>query len=235
MRRRSLIKTALLLVALLALSVGIVGSLLKQEPEFYVRENADGLRAEDPPQSAKVVTRLNELMGDMRASQKGEWSSTFTAEELNAFFREGASGTNPLTKALVGDLPDPRIAIDDDRLRIAFRQGDNFWSTVVELELRMWLVKDQFNLVAVEIVGFRAGSLPLPKNWVLDDVASAARRLSADVNWYRKGDNPVALCKLYANQSRPETQVSTLRIGDGSLSIGGRHTGQGAADSPEIK
>lgn len=235
MRRRSLIKTGLILIALLALSVGIVGSLLKQEPEFFVRENADGLRADDPAQAGKVVTRLNELIEDMRTTQKGEWGQSFSAEELNAFFREGASGTNPLTKALIEDLPDPRISIEDDRLRIAFRQGEDFWSTVVELELRMWLVKDQSNTLAVEIVRFQAGELPLPKNWVLNDIATAARRLSADVNWYRKGDNPVALCKLYANQSRPENQVTTLRIGDASLSIGGRHTGQQPAGSSVIK
>jgi len=235
MRRRSLIKTLLILALLLATSFGIVGSLLKREPEFYVRENADGLRADDSVQAGKVVTRVSELMDDMRATQKGDWGSTFTAEELNAFFRERESGTNPLTQALFADLPDPRVAIEDDRLLVAYRYGEGFWSTIIEVEVRMWLVKDQSNVVALEIVRFQAGAIPLPKNWVLDDIGAAARRLSADVNWYRKGGNPVALCKLYANQSRPETQVTTLRIGDSSLTVAGRHTGPQAAGSTEVK
>lgn len=236
MRRRSFFKSLLLLVALFAVSGGIVVFLLKQEPEFYVRENTDGLRPDDSVQAGKVVTRLNELMEDIRASGKGDWGSTFTAEELNAFFREGESGTNPLTSAILGDLSaPPRVAIEGDRLKVAFRQGEDFFSTVVELELKMWLVKDQTNTVAIEIVRFQAGGMPLPKSWILDDIAGAARRLSADVNWYRSGSNPVALCKLYANQSRPETIVTTLKIGDSNLSIGGRHTGAPPAESPEIK
>jgi len=228
MRRRGLIKTLLILAALFALSVVIVGMLLKQEPDFYVREKKDGPRPDDSAQAGKVVTRLNELMEDVRMTQKGDWGATFTADELNAFFRDGESGTNPLTAALLGDLPDPRVSIDDDRLRIAFREGNDFWSAIILLELRMWLVEGQSNLVAMEIVRFQAGAMPLPKNWVLDDIGHAARRLSADVNWYRNGENPVAICKLYANQHRPETQVTTLRIGDGCLAIGGRHTGQPA-------
>ena len=62
MRRRAFIKTLLILALLLAASFGIVGSLLKQEPEFYVRENADGLRADDSAQAGKVVTRISELI-----------------------------------------------------------------------------------------------------------------------------------------------------------------------------
>lgn len=225
MRRRSLFKTAVILFSLVALSLGIVGWLLKREPEFYVRENTALAGDEDSIQSGKVVTRLNELMEDMRSSQKNDWGATLSAGELNSFFRDGGSGTNPLSKGLVANLPDPRVAIEDDRLRIAFRYGEEFRSTVVQMELRMWLVKDQSNLVAVEIVRFQAGGVPLPKSWVIDDIAATARGLSADVNWYRRGGNPVALCKLYANQNRPETQITTLRIGDGGLSIGGRHTG----------
>ena len=226
MRRRSLFKTLFILAALLAVSLGIVGTLLKREPDFYVRENTDLTRAEDSAQAGKVVTRISELMDDMRATQKGDWGASFTADELNAFFRERESGTNPLTAALFADLPAPRIAIEDDRLRIAFRHGEGLLSTIIELEVRMWLVKDQSNVVALELVRFRAGALPLPKNWILDDIGSAARGLGSDVSWYRKDGNPVALCKLYANHARPETQVTTLRIGDSMLSIGGLHTGQ---------
>ena len=211
------------MVTLLVILLGIVGLLLKQEPEFYVRENTTILRAEDSAQAGKVVTRLNELMDDMRATQKGEWGASFPAEELNAFFREREN--NPFIEKITGDLPDQRVAIEDDRLRIAIRKGSGFFSTVVEVEVRLWLVKDQSNLMALEVVGFRAGALPLPKNWILDEISTAARRLNADVNWYRNGSNPVAICRLYSNQSRPETQLTNFRIGESTISIGGRHTG----------
>ena len=224
MRRRSFYKAVLLMVMLFIVSLGIVGFLLKQEPEFYVRENANIVRADDSAQAGKVLTRLNELMEDMRTTQKGDWEASFQADELNAFFREREN--NPL--ADLGDIPDQRIAIEDDRLRIAIRKGSGFFSTVVEVEVKLWLVKDQSNLMALEIVGFRAGALPLPKNWILDEISTAARRLNADVNWYRNGSNPVAICRLYSNQSRPETQLTNFRIGESTISIGGRHTGSPA-------
>ncbi len=224
MRRRSFYKAVLLMVMLFIVSLGIVGFLLKQEPEFYVRENANIVRADDSAQAGKVLTRLNELMEDMRTTQKGDWEASFPADELNAFFREREN--NPL--ADLGDIPDQRIAIEDDRLRIAIRKGSGFFSTVIEVEVRLWLVKDQSNLMALEIVGFRAGALPLPKNWILDEISTAARRLNADVNWYRNGSNPVAICRLYSNQSRPETQLTNFRIGESTISIGGRHTGSPA-------
>ncbi len=224
MRRRSFYKAVLLMVMLFIVSLGIVGFLLKQEPEFYVRENANIVRADDSAQAGKVLTRLNELMEDMRTTQKGDWEASFPADELNAFFREREN--NPL--ADLGDIPDQRISIEDDRLRIAIRKGSGFFSTVIEVEVRLWLVKDQSNLMALEIVGFRAGVLPLPKNWILDEISTAARRLNADVNWYRNGSNPVAICRLYSNQSRPETQLTNFRIGESTISIGGRHTGSPA-------
>ena len=224
MRRRSFYKAVLLMVMLFIVSLGIVGFLLKQEPEFYVRENANIVRADDSAQAGKVLTRLNELMEDMRTTQKGDWEASFPADELNAFFREREN--NPL--ADLGDIPDQRIAIEDDRLRIAIRKGSGFFSTVIEVEVRLWLVKDQSNLMALEIVGFRAGALPHPKNWILDEISTAARRLNADVNWYRNGSNPVAICRLYSNQSRPETQLTNFRIGESTISIGGRHTGSPA-------
>ena len=46
-----------------------------------------------------------------------------------------------------------------DRLKIGFKYGDGFWSTVVWVELKVWLVKDKPNLVAVEQMSSAAKSL----------------------------------------------------------------------------
>ena len=146
MRRRSLYKTLLLIFVLVALSLGIVGFLLKQEPEFYVRENAEALRPEDSVQAGKVVTRLNELMEDMRSPQRGDWGTSFSAEELNALFREGESGTNPLTAELVADLPDPRVAIDGERFKIALPpQRNRLISQAVRHDLGFAAMSETFN------------------------------------------------------------------------------------------
>ena len=33
----------------------------------------------------------------------------------------------------------PRVAIEGDRLKIGFKYGEGFWSTVVWVELKVWL------------------------------------------------------------------------------------------------
>ena len=64
-----------------------------------------------------------------------------------------------------------------------YREG--FWSTVVWLELKVWLVADQTNLAAVEVCNLKAGMLPFGSQTILDKIADVARESSIDVTWYR--------------------------------------------------
>jgi hypothetical protein len=50
-----------------------------------------------------------------------------------------------------------------DRVRLAFRYGAEWWNTVITIDLRLWLVKSEANVVAMELVGY-AGSLPISRS-----------------------------------------------------------------------
>lgn len=224
MRRQSTIRALLLILVILGIAGVSLGYLLQQEPDYYVNEWKSPADIDDSAVASDVLTKLNDLMNDLQNNRQASWGSTYSAEELNSFFRERQSGKNALISGLLGDVPEPRFAIRDDRLFIAFRYGEGTFSTVISIEVKAWLVKDQPNLIAISFVGFKAGALPMPKYLILDRFAQMARKHNAEVNWYRHDGQPVALCQLYANQSRPDSQIDTLKIAQGRIMIGGKHS-----------
>ena len=170
--------------------------------------------------SAKLVTRVQDLKNEIRS--KPEWGDTFTAEDLNCFFVENMSRRDGLCSVLPDGLHSPRVSIDGDRLRLGFRYRQGFWSTVVWVELKVWLVANEVNLIAVEVCDLSAGGLPIGSHSILDAITEAARDSNIEVTWYRNKGNPVGLFRLYADQPRPAAQVLTLEVKDGKIVIAGR-------------
>lgn len=217
MRRwRSLFLTALILFAAVGGLGGLLAALLKHEPGFYA-DRSDGC---DPAAGPRVLTRFGDLKNDIRS--KAEWGATFTADELDAFCRQSLCQEGGLAGVLPSGLSDPRVSIDGDRVRVAARYGSGFWSTVVSVELRAWLVKNETNTVALELVGLWAGGLPLGTQSMLDSVTESARDANVMATWYRYDGHPVGVFRLYADQPRPTTQILRFTVEDGRLTLAGR-------------
>jgi hypothetical protein len=225
-RRRPFILAMLILISAVALVLAGLVAALRRDPAFYAAANR-------PPdwdtheRSAKLVTRVMELQNDVRA--RDEWGDTFTADDLNAFFIENFGPKGRLADALPAGLHSPRVVIGGDRLFVGARYREGFWSTVVWLELKVWLVAEQANVAAVEVCGMKAGALPVGSQSILDRIAEAARASSVEVTWYRHGSNPVGLFRFFARQPRPTSQVTTLEVRDGKVVVAGRSYLEGAA------
>lgn len=218
MRRKPLLLTTAILSAAAAAVVGVLGLLLKHEPEFYAAHEPYGCEAQE--QSAMLVTRVQDLKNDIRS--KAEWGAVFRAEDLNCFFQENLSQGGGLTGVLPKGCHSPRVTINGDRLKLGLQYGSGFWSTVIWLEMRAWLVKDETNLIALELCGLKAGALPLGCQSLLDSISEAAHDSNIDVTWYRNDGNPVGMFRFYADQLRPTTQIHTFRVSDGAVTIAGR-------------
>jgi hypothetical protein len=107
-------------------------------------------------------------------------------------------------------------------MRVAFRYGSGFWSTVLTYELRVWLVPTEVNTLAVEIVQRKAGGLPIAAQSLLSDFKELARAKNLDVTWYRQEGNPVAIIRLPTNRARPNAQLLRFDVVDGQLTIVGQ-------------
>src|SRR5439155_15409796 len=129
------------------------------------------------------------------------------------------------SSAAMFELPDEvhdiRIGLDKDRLRIGFRYEGGWWSSVISVNLRVWLVAKETNVVALELCGFHAGGLPLGTQVLLDFISEAARKHNIEVTWFRHGNHPVALLHFQANQPRPTILLRQLELQPGGFMIAG--------------
>lgn len=218
-RRRPLLFALLILLAAGTAALGALTYAAKKEPPFYAAANQPG-DWDTLERSGKFLTRVMDLQNDIRA--RDEWGDTFSADDINAFFIENMGPKGRLAESLPKGFHSPRVAIQGDRLFLGVKYREGFWSTVVWLELKVWLVKDQTNVAAVEVCNLKAGGLPFGSQTLLDKIGDVARESSIDVTWYRHGGNPVGLFKFFAKQPRPTSQVLTLETKDGKLVIAGR-------------
>ena len=230
MRRRRPFYLALLM--LLTAIVLIFGGLLwaaKKEPAFYTAANQPG-DFDTHERSSRLRTRVWDLQNDIRA--KEEWGDTFTADDLNAFFIENMGPKGELTDKLPEGFHSPRISIQGDRLFLGWMYRQGFWSTVVWLELKVWMVAEQTNMAVVEVCNLKAGGVPFGAQSILDRISDVARESSIDVTWYRNKNNPVGVLKFFSKQPRATSQVLTLDVKDGKVVIAGRSDQKVAPQAP---
>ena len=218
-RRRPFFFALLILLAATGLVLGGLVFAGKREPAFYADANQPS-DFDTHERSAKLLTRVMDLQGEIRA--KEEWGDTLTADDINAFFIENLGPKGRLVDALPKGFHSPRISIEGDRLFLGVKYREGFWSTVIWLELKIWLVADQTNVAAVEVCNLKAGRLPFGSQSILDKLADVARESSIEVTWYRNKSNPVGLFKFFAKQPQATSQVLTLDVRDGKLMIAGK-------------
>jgi hypothetical protein len=231
MRRRPKLVALALLFAISSAVLGIVGWMLKREPAFYTAAECAG-DYETREKSSRLLTRVQDLKNEIRT--RGEWGDTFTTDELNCFFSESMTPRGTFSGLLPKSFHSPRVSISGDRLKLGFRYGEGFWSTVIWVELRIWLVAYEMNLMAVEVCDLRAGQLAVGTQSILDAIADTARESNIDVTWYRHNGNPVGLFRFFADQPHPASQLLTLEVRESKVLIAGRSIQEPTSIMPPV-
>jgi hypothetical protein len=211
------------IVVLLACGANLVLLLIRHEPEFY-REAAlrEGQGNERAKRSGEFITRLNGLQQDITSLK--EWGGEFREEWINSFFDEQFVPMGFAKRVLPEGISAPRIAIEPEQIRLAFRYRLGPFSTIISINMRVWLTPKEPNVIALELRGLHAGSLPIAAQSLLDTVSEAARQNNIEVTWYRHEGNPVALLRLQADQDRPTYRLEHLVLQQGIITIAGHST-----------
>src|SRR5262249_11927769 len=154
------------------------------EPSRYAETSAP----EDPAERLKDSEAFEaEFTGLISGAINGEreWGAVFTQEQINSYLTEGFVHSRLADTLVPESISDPRATLGPDRMRVAFRYGSGFWSTVVSIDLRLWIPELQPNVVAVQLLGMHAGALPVSSQLLLERVSEAARDHGLEVTWYR--------------------------------------------------
>jgi hypothetical protein len=226
MSRRSVLLATGVLLLLSACAAAAAAVLVRHEPAFYVRA-AQPAGAARKKQSNDFYTQFCALKSNMDATR--EWAAQFTEDQVNSYLQEGFRTSGVEELMLPDGISDPRVAIEADRLRLGFRYGSGLWSTVVTIDLRVWVAKGEPNVVGLELQGMQAGALPISAQSLLEHVSEAARRQNVEVTWYRYDGNPVALLRFQSRRSRATVQLQQLELQPGKLMIQGHSIDPGAA------
>jgi hypothetical protein len=221
-------RTIFLLTGAIILLLGGLGTglafLVFHEPAFYRRCSIEPGSARKTLSKA-CFTRFCYLISCIRegiGDGKDEWAVEFTQEQLNAFFEEDFLNLPEAEELKRKGMSSPRIILEPDRIRLAFRYGNDRWNSIISFDVRVWLAPKEQNVIAIEILGRHAGALPISAQWLLDSLAEQFRdSRNVEVTWYRHEGKPVALLHLQSDRPRATFQLRRLVVDQGRLTIVG--------------
>src|SRR5262245_40868198 len=148
-------KSVLFGVGGVALLLGSVASalalLVLHEPGFYTRSAL-------PPgpvrkqHSKAFVAELSHLLNGIYNLYPA-WSGPSTDAQIDVYLEEDFLASGNAEKVLPDGISAPRVVIEPDKIRLAFRYGNDPWSTIISIDLRVWLAPKEPNVVALELQG----------------------------------------------------------------------------------
>jgi hypothetical protein len=224
MPRRKLLSWSILGVIVTAAALTALVSLVYHEPAFYRRVYVF------PSEQRNIVAeqffvKFGEMCDHFRDQgfyhKRRDWNYTFTSEQINSYFEEDLQHGNVAEALERHSISSPRLSVEHDRLRLAFQYGSGLWSSVISVDFRIWLVPKEVNVVALEILGRRAGALPISAQFLFNQITELARKRNVDITWYRHNGNPVALLRFQSDRVRPTAQLRRLELRPGMITIGG--------------
>jgi hypothetical protein len=215
--------------ATLTVVVVLAALLLKHEPGFY-RQSLRGHGEEGKDLSKNFIGKMAALITCMMDG-KGDWEFSLTQDEINSYFEEGFISLGESEALRKHGIHEPRLVCEDNKLRLAFRYGSGLLATVVSYDLRIWLVPRECNTVAIEILGKRAGAIPLSTQSLLDGISDVVRTKGIDVTWYRHDNNPVAIVRFQGERPNRTGRLLRLAVCYGSVEVAGR-SGEDPAQPP---
>ncbi len=216
---RPLLIAALVTTVLAGLAMWGILQASRHAPDFYRQALAAPIKAqaEEGDQFERAALGLHNQLQHL-----GRWEASLSQEQINGWLAIDLPSKFP--KALPGGVSEPRIAIEDGKMRIALRYQGGGIDTVLSLTGEAYLTS-QPNEIAVRLDQARAGMVPIPLSRFLDEIAARAARANVPLRWTEVGGAPVALIRPPLDASevgRRRVVLDRLQLDQGQLVLGGR-------------
>jgi hypothetical protein len=220
MRRKSIFLAAGIVLLTVAAILTTLALLARHEPRFW-REAAVAPGKVRQDQSKAFVKQFVYMVNAI-LDRHPKWQVIFSEAQINSFFEEDFLSPGYADKLLPPDVKTPRVVLQQDKIRLAFRYGNPPWSTVISIDFRVWLAPKECNVVVLELQSLHAGSLPISAQSLLEQLSEILRRRNIDVTWYRHNGNPAAVLRFQTDQPRPTVQLLQLKLDNGMLRLAGQ-------------
>ena len=218
MSRKSLFLAIAIVLALAGMVGSGLGMVVRHVPAFYARAAVPAGEGRKSASGNFLAACIKMVTG----FSNGEFDGQFQEEEINSYLQEDWVTKHCIDNPMPPGISDPRVALDEDRIRLGFRYGSGLASTIVSLDMRVWLVKSETNLVALKFEKIHAGALPISAQSLLEQIADFAHQKDIEATWYRHQGRPVLLLRFQADRSNPNFQLSQLEVRPGQLRIAGQ-------------
>ena len=201
---RCAIRFILVTVVLVAAATWLIYASAQKEPEFYqaALSLSEQAQAEQGDEFEKQVI---EVQNNARIQR--QWQAVFTEAQINGWLASGFPVKFP--NSLPRNVSDPRVGIETDVLRIAFRFNSTRIKGIVQAELDAFCTEIP-GQIAVRIKQVRSGLVPIPVNSIADRLSVALRRLGARVEWTEIDRDPVVLIALPPDKVRIANKRITI-------------------------
>lgn len=167
--------------------------------------------------SDDLVAGVAALASD--AHRDGAWRALFNEEQINGWLAVDLLENH--AAAIPTGVSDPRVSIEENRLRLACRYDAGPVETIYSVDVDLYVVEP--NVVAVHFRRARAGLLPMPLNRVMQAVAEGAQGHDLEVRWLHSGGDPIALLTVYpADNEGSAVWIDSLELHDGQIYLAGR-------------
>jgi hypothetical protein len=225
MRRKSL----WMAIGLLVLIAGSIGATLvaltRHVPAFYAQSAmAPGPQRKELSKKFEQGEMLHLISGIKNGGQDnaGNWRGNIYESQLNAYLQEEFLTSGKAKEWLPEGISEPRVVFEQNRIRLGFRYGTPPWSTIISINFKLWVAKQEPNVVVLELQGLHAGALPVSAQSLLEDISEALRRRGIQVSWFRHDGYPTAAIQFQSDQPHPTAQLRQIDLKAGALTILGQ-------------
>jgi hypothetical protein len=233
MSRRSYLLAVGIALALVGCTSAALFLLIRHEPAAFQR-------AVLPPGeerarlSYEFKSNFSQLTTSWLSESEPEWDVRLTDDQVNSYFSEDFKKSRLDEHLLPENISEPRILFEPGKVRLAFRYGKGLWSTMISIDFRVWLPPRETNVVALQILGLQAGSLPIGAQTVLDSLETTLENNGIQVNWYRYEEHPVALLRFQSEPRDTGPKLTVLQVNQGNIVIRGKHIESGPTRSAAL-
>ncbi|HEX3869809.1 MAG TPA: hypothetical protein VHV77_05210 [Pirellulales bacterium] len=194
----------------------------RHEPDFY-REALAVDPEEQREASDQMLSHASAVVS--AAHHQGEWSASFSADEINGWLAVDLSENYP--DLLPREVVEPRISLTPGTATIACRFVEGSMSTVVSLEVEAYMAEP--GVLALRLCKMRAGAIPIPLAKVLEGLSDVAANIQLPLQWTKAKGQPVALVTLPAlGKERSRYELDSLELRDGTIYVAGKTIADGS-------